>query len=94
MIAIFRDRQPRHVLHDKVRLSLRRRSGVEHLGYGLFLAENAAGKIDMVTISGDTAAITVLKEGLARPTAIEPTGDTLWYGERAGDRATSIPLPK
>ena len=60
----------------------------------LFLAENGAGKIDMVTVSGDTAKITVLQEGLATPTAIEPAGDTLWYGERAGDRAHSMPLPK
>ena len=60
----------------------------------LFLAENGAGRIDMVTVSGDTASITVLQEGLATPTAIEPAGDTLWYGERAGDRAHSMPLPK
>jgi hypothetical protein len=60
----------------------------------LFLTENAAGKVDMVTINGDTATITVLQEGLATPTAIEPFGDTLWYGERAGDRAHSMPLPK
>jgi hypothetical protein len=60
----------------------------------LFLTENAAGRIDMVTISNDSATITVLREGLATPTAIEPTADTLWYGERAGDRASSMPLPK
>ena len=60
----------------------------------LFLTENGAGKVDMVTVSGDTASITVLQEGLATPTAIEPAGDTLWYGERAGDRAHSMPLPK
>jgi hypothetical protein len=60
----------------------------------LFLAENGAGRVDMVTVSGDTANITVLQEGLATPTAIEPTADTLWYGERSGDRAHSMPLPK
>ena len=60
----------------------------------LFLTENVAGKIDMVTVSGDTATITVLQEGLATPTAIEPAGDTLWYGERAADRAHSMPLPR
>ena len=26
--------------------------------------------------------------------AIEPGADTLWYGERAGDRAHSMPLPR
>jgi hypothetical protein len=60
----------------------------------LFLTENGAGKVDMVTVSGDTATITVLQEGLATPTAIEAAGDTLWYGERAGDRAHSMPLPR
>jgi sugar lactone lactonase YvrE len=60
----------------------------------LFLTENGAGKIDAVTVTGDTASITVLQEGLAVPTAIEPAGDTLWYGERMADRAHSMPLPK
>jgi hypothetical protein len=60
----------------------------------LFLTENGAGKVDVVTVSGDTATITVLQEGLAIPTAIEPAGDTLWYGERGADRALSMPLPK
>ncbi len=60
----------------------------------LFLTENGAGKIDMVTVNGETASVTVLKEGLATPTAIEPAGDTLWYGERAADRAGSMTLPK
>jgi hypothetical protein len=60
----------------------------------LFLTENAAGRLDMITVNGDSAAVTVLQEGLATPTAIEPTGDTLWYGERMADRAHSMPLPK
>jgi hypothetical protein len=65
----------------------------------LFLTENGAGditagKVDMVTVTGDTATITVLKKGLVTPTAIEPSGDTLWYGERGADRAHSMPLPK
>jgi hypothetical protein len=59
----------------------------------LFLTENVAGKVDMVTVTGDTAQVTVLQEGLATPTAIEPAGNTLWYGERAADRAHSMPLP-
>jgi hypothetical protein len=60
----------------------------------LFLAENAAGKVDVVTVTGDTASVTVLQEGLSTPTAIEPFGDTLWYGERTADRAHSMPLSK
>jgi hypothetical protein len=60
----------------------------------LFLTENDAGKLDMVTVSGDTAAVTVLKDGLAVPTSIEPAGGELWYGELEADRAQSMPLPK
>ena len=48
----------------------------------------------MVRVTGDTATVTVLQEGLATPTAIEPAGDTLWYGERAADRVHSMLLPK
>jgi hypothetical protein len=60
----------------------------------LFLAENAAGRIDRVTVSGYTAHITVLQDGLTTPIAIEPTADTLWYCGRTGDRARSMPSPK
>jgi hypothetical protein len=60
----------------------------------LFLAENEAGRIDLVTVSGETASVTVLKEGLATPTAIEPAGGALWYNELEADRALSMPLPK
>ncbi len=60
----------------------------------LFMTENAAGKVDMVTINGDTATVTVLQEGLGTPTAVEPAGGMLWMGERSADRAVSIPLPK
>jgi hypothetical protein len=60
----------------------------------LFLAENEAGNIDMVTVTGDTATVTVLKKGLAAPTSVEPAGGALWYNELEGDRADSIPLPK
>ena len=60
----------------------------------LFLTENEGGKVDMVTVNGDTATVMVLKEGLAVPTSIEPAGKTLWYGELEADRANSMPLPK
>ncbi len=60
----------------------------------LFLSENAAGKIDMVTVSGETATVTMLKDGLAAPTSVEPAGGTLWYNELEADRANSMRLPK
>ena len=60
----------------------------------LFVAENGSGKISAITVNGDKASVTVLKEGLKTPTAIEPAGDALWFSERAIGRAESIPLPK
>jgi SMP-30/Gluconolactonase/LRE-like region len=60
----------------------------------LFVAENASGRVCALTIDGDKAHVTVLKEGLKTPTAIEPAGDTLWFSERALGKAESIPMPK
>lgn len=60
----------------------------------LFVAENASGIISAITVNGDKASVTVLKDGLKTPTAIEPAGDTLWFTERAIGKAESVPLPK
>jgi sugar lactone lactonase YvrE len=60
----------------------------------LFLAENGSGKIDALTVNGDKASVTVLKDGLDTPTAVEPAGDTLWIAERGAGKAVSIPMPK
>jgi sugar lactone lactonase YvrE len=60
----------------------------------LFVAENGSGKIHYLTITGDTAHVTVVKEGLKQPTGVEPAGDTLWIAERAAGKAVSIPMPK
>ena len=57
----------------------------------LLLAENGSGKIDVLTISGDRASVTVMKEGLKTPTAVEPAGDTIWVAERGTGKAVSIP---
>jgi len=59
----------------------------------LFVAENGAGKVDSLTITGDTAHVTVLKDGLNTPTGVEPAGDTLWLSERGAGKVWSIPLP-
>jgi len=59
----------------------------------LFLAENGAGKVDALTVNGDTAHVTVLKDGLKTPTAVEPAGNQLWIGERGAGQADSIPMP-
>src|SRR5690242_3919749 len=60
----------------------------------LFVAENGSGKISVITVNGDKASVTVIKEGLKTPTAVEPAGDTLWIAERGAGKAVSIPMPK
>jgi len=58
------------------------------------VAENGSGVISAMTIDGDKARVTVLKEGLKTPTGIEPAGDALWFSERAIGKAESVPMPK
>jgi hypothetical protein len=60
----------------------------------LLVAENGAGKISSITVTGDKGIVTVLKEGLNTPTAVEPAGDTIWIAERGTGKAVSIPMPK
>jgi sugar lactone lactonase YvrE len=60
----------------------------------LFVAENGAGKISAIAVTGDKGIVTVIKEGLSTPTAVEPAGDTIWIAERATGKAVSIPMPK
>jgi len=57
-------------------------------------AENGSGKIHMLTINGDTAHVTVLKEGLNQPTAVEPGRGELWIANRGAGQILSIPMPK
>ncbi len=60
----------------------------------LLVAENGGGKIDVLTLSGDKASVTVIKDGLKTPTAVEPAGNTLWIAERGAGKAISMPMPK
>ncbi len=60
----------------------------------LILAENASGKISVLTVTGDKASVTVIKDGLNTPTGVEPAGDTIWIAERGAGKAVSIPMPK
>ena len=60
----------------------------------IFVAENGSGKISVLTINGDKASVTVIKEGLKTPTAVEPAGDVIWVGERGAGKAVAIPMPK
>jgi hypothetical protein len=60
----------------------------------LLLAENASGKVSVLTVNGDKASVTVLKEGLNTPTGIEPAGDTIWITERGTGKVMSLPMPR
>jgi hypothetical protein len=60
----------------------------------LIVAENGSGKISVITVHGDKASVTVIKEGLNTPTAVEPAGDTIWIAERGAGKAVSIPMPE
>ncbi|MEO6802079.1 MAG: hypothetical protein ABI197_02405 [Granulicella sp.] len=60
----------------------------------LYLAENGSGQISALTIHGDKATVTVLKDGLKTPTGVEPAGNTLWIAERGAGKAVSMPMPK
>jgi hypothetical protein len=58
-------------------------------------AENGSGKIHMLTLmDGDRAHVTVLKEGLNEPTAMEAGRGELWIANRGAGQIVSIPLPK
>jgi hypothetical protein len=60
----------------------------------LILAENGSGKISALTVDGDKASVTVLKDGLNTPTGVEPAGDTIWISERGAGKVVSIPMPR
>jgi hypothetical protein len=68
--------------------------GMRAVGNMLLHAENGAGKVDSLTINGDIAHVTVLKDGLNQPTGVEPAGNTIWIAERGAGKAVSIPMPK
>jgi hypothetical protein len=60
----------------------------------LLVAENGSGKVSALTVTGDKASVTVLKDGLDTPTGVEPAGETIWIAERGAGKAVSIPMPK
>jgi hypothetical protein len=68
--------------------------GMRAAGGRMFLAENAAGRVDIVTVQGDRASVTTIKRGLVAPTAVEPVGNTLWIGDRGASKAIAMPMPK
>jgi sugar lactone lactonase YvrE len=68
--------------------------GMRAAGGKLLVAENGSGKISAITVSGDKASVTVLKDGLKTPTGVEASGDTIWIAERGKGQVVSMPMPK
>ena len=83
--------QPFEILMDQ---PVKGPDGMRAANGKLLLAENGSGRISVITVHGDKASVTVIKEGLKRPTAVEPAGDTIWVAERGAGKAVSIPMPK
>src|SRR5271156_83602 len=67
--------------------------GMRAVNGKILVAENGSGKISVITVNGDKASVTVIKEGLKTPTAVEPAGDVIWIAERGAGKAVSIPMP-
>lgn len=61
--------------------TITRPDGLRPLGKNEFLMIEGAGKLDHVTIDGDTAKIEVLKDGFTGPVAVTRVGDTAWVLE-------------
>jgi sugar lactone lactonase YvrE len=68
--------------------------GVRAANGKLIVAENGSGRISVITVNGDKASVTVIKEGLKTPTGVEPAGDAIWIAERGSGKAVSIPMPE
>lgn len=68
--------------------------GMRAAGNKMFLAENGAGKVDVLTITGDVAHVVTLKSGLAQPTGVEPADGELWFTERGTGKVGSVAMPK
>ena len=68
--------------------------GMRAAGGKLFVAANATGTIVALTVDGDRAHVTVLRDKLDTPTGIEPAGDTLWFTERGTGKVMSMPMPR
>jgi sugar lactone lactonase YvrE len=52
--------------------------GMRMLGPNTFLMIEGAGRLDRVTVNGDTATIEVLKDGMKVPVSVWQVGDTAW----------------
>jgi streptogramin lyase len=60
---------------------LKNPDALRHVTGQTFLMAEGSGKLDRVTVEGDTVKIETLKDGLKGPTALARIGDTVWVGE-------------
>ena len=93
-IPVRADGKPGEPVEISTDQPLRGPDGMRAANGRLFVAENGGGVIASLAVSEDKASVTVLKDGLRRPTGIEPAGDTLWFTEIDAGRADSIPMPR
>jgi sugar lactone lactonase YvrE len=73
---------------------LTRPDGMRAANGKLFVGEGGGGRVLALTVSGNTAKVAVVKEGLQRPTGVEPAGGELWYNELTPGKLSSVPMPK
>jgi streptogramin lyase len=80
-IPMTSDGKPGTVVDIQLSQQLSGPDGMRSAGGRMYVAENRGGQVSELTFKGDTASVTVLKTGYQSPTAVSPTGDTLWIGE-------------
>lgn len=73
---------------------LRGLDGMRAANGKLFVGNGGTGNVVSLTITGDIAHVSVIKDGLKQPTGVEPAGDTLWFTERGTGKIMSVPIPK
>jgi len=54
---------------------------IRHLGKNVFLLVEGGGRLDTMTVSGDSAKIVTLKDGYDTPTSVTAVGNTAWVSE-------------
>jgi len=68
--------------------------GMRVLSGKTFLMIEAGGKLDEITIEGDTVLLKVLKEGLLEPAAVAQIGRTAWVSEAQVSLLFNLKDPK
>ncbi len=70
-----------------------RTDGMRRYGKNFLLIEGQ-GRLDLMTVHGDSVSVETLKEGYSVPTGVTPVGKTAWVSEgQFGSLADSAPKP-